>query len=277
MKLPLAKLGLATLAALSATASMGCLTSYSSSAPWSFQIVTYEYQGALPAQIVSGIGIDGNVVGSTTGGPSQGTVITFSASTGAGGILRLADSIEVPAVWNLIETSGPCAFSVGGNYPAHFHDVVNFFCADSFGGSSNGGFAVTNIPSNYWDIQTPAPTPPSSGAAGTMTGGSTLNPGDSLYSPSGNVMMSYQGDGNLVVYNNGNPVWSSGTAGVGTPGYASMQGDGNFVVYDSLGSPVWSSGTAGSYGAYLGLSDAGGFALFQSGGTAIWWTATGAF
>ncbi len=258
---------------------MACNDPYSSSAPWSFEIVTYEYQGTLPAQIVSGIAIDGSVVGSATGGTAQGTVVTFnSAFTGPGGILKLSDTIKVPAIWNLHEVSGPCAFSVGGNYTVHFHELVSLFCADSFGGSSNGGFAVTNVPSNYWDIQSPAPpAPPGSGASGTMTGGSYLYPGDSLYSPSGNVMMSYQGDGNLVVYNNGNPVWSSGTAGVSTPGFTAMQNDGNFVVYDSVGSPLWSSGTAGSSGAYLGLSDAGGFALFLSGGTAIWWTATGAF
>jgi hypothetical protein len=56
-----------------------------------------------------------------------------------------------------------------------------------------------------------------------------------------------QSDGNLVIYNSsGQPVWSSGTANMGTAPYSTvMQSDGNYVLYDANNTPLWSSGTNG--------------------------------
>lgn len=54
-----------------------------------------------------------------------------------------------------------------------------------------------------------------------------------------------QDDGHLVSYDkNGTVMWNSNNYGVGIPPYnAVMQGDGNFVIYDSDGSHVWASNT----------------------------------
>lgn len=53
--------------------------------------------------------------------------------------------------------------------------------------------------------------------------------------------LSWQGDGNLVLYNNGNALWASNTAGRGAGLY--FQGDGNLVIRDNSGQSIWSSGT----------------------------------
>ena len=83
----------------------------------------------------------------------------------------------------------------------------------------------------------------------------TLRAGESLTalaSHDGRFTLVYQGDGNLVLYATGAPLWDSQTAGQ-TVGQAVMQGDGNFVVYDADGHAVWNSETAGHSGAALHL------------------------
>src|SRR3954470_20287497 len=76
----------------------------------------------------------------------------------------------------------------------------------------------------------------------TLFSGEGLAPGQAI--SQGNTALVYQGDDNLVLYQNGNPIWAS-MAGLGIPaGSFQMQGDCNAVVYSQSG-PVWSSGTSG--------------------------------
>jgi hypothetical protein len=101
--------------------------------------------------------------------------------------------------------------------------------------------------------------------------GQSLAPGESLESPSGRHRLSYQTDGNLVIYGPGGGEWASNTAG--TPaGSAVMQGDGNFVVYDADGNGVWSTGTHGNPGAYAVMLESGNFAIMSADGWVLWWT-----
>ena len=59
-----------------------------------------------------------------------------------------------------------------------------------------------------------------------------LNQGENLIN--GPLMLSMQGDGNLVLYKNGTPTWASGSVGKGVGPYRLlMQSDGNLVVYGS--------------------------------------------
>jgi len=54
-----------------------------------------------------------------------------------------------------------------------------------------------------------------------------------------------QSDGNLVIRTaDGQPLWSSGTAGTGSNNRLVVQGDGNMVVYTDTNRAVWSSGVA---------------------------------
>ena len=92
--------------------------------------------------------------------------------------------------------------------------------------------------------QPPTPSPD------TLTAGGRLYPGQAVQSLDRRFALTYQTDGNLVLYGPGGvPRWS--TQAFSSPGYAEMQVDGNFVVYASNGTPVWASGTSGARGATL--------------------------
>jgi len=71
----------------------------------------------------------------------------------------------------------------------------------------------------------------------------------------GSFSLAMQNDGNLVLYSQSGPVWSTGTYGQNCGAsqcYASFQTDGSLAVYN--GSAVlWSSGTSGDPGAVLVL------------------------
>jgi hypothetical protein len=76
-------------------------------------------------------------------------------------------------------------------------------------------------------------------------------------SPSENLFLAMQGDGNLVLYQNGTALWDSNTAGQSCGANqcrAVFQTDGNFVVYNGS-TALWNSGTAGNAGAQLVLTD----------------------
>lgn len=131
-------------------------------------------------------------------------------------------------------------------------------------------------------VRVPVRGAPGPGGGGTGgTGGSpsaqTLGPGDSLFggqsasSPGGGAWLSYQSDGNLVVYrSDGTPLWASHTAGT-SPGSVTMQHDGNLVIYDAGGRPLWASHTSGHAGAWLALQDDGSLVVYGNG-TPLWRT-----
>jgi hypothetical protein len=88
-------------------------------------------------------------------------------------------------------------------------------------------------------------------AAGTFR----LNQGQSTTIANG-LVLTMQTDGNLVLYQNGAPIWFTGTSGQNCGAnqcIAVFQADGNFVVYNGA-TPLWNSGTGGQTGAELLLS-----------------------
>jgi hypothetical protein len=118
----------------------------------------------------------------------------------------------------------------------------------------------------------PASPPPS--GAGILNPGQSLNPGQTLASPNGRYVLKYQTDANLVLYDNGAPVWAincwPGCMNIGAAGVATMQTDGNFVVYNSGGSPVWHTYTNGNPGAHLAVQDDSNLIVYSSAGSALW-------
>ncbi|KAM0953372.1 putative bulb-type lectin domain-containing protein [Dioscorea sansibarensis] len=60
-----------------------------------------------------------------------------------------------------------------------------------------------------------------------------------------------QSDCNLVLYDNGKPVWASNTGGLAKHCYAILQSDGNLVVYNNNNHPVWASNTNVGQGYYV--------------------------
>jgi hypothetical protein len=102
-----------------------------------------------------------------------------------------------------------------------------------------------------------------------------LHAGQALYSPSERYELSMQTDGNLVAYDNGKAIWSSGTPGSGAADYLTMQTDGNLVIYTSAAKAVWSSNTPGSGSAdYLVMQDDGNLVLNTSAAKAVWSSGT---
>jgi hypothetical protein len=106
--------------------------------------------------------------------------------------------------------------------------------------------------------------------SGALAAGMALAPGDSVRSTNGTKTLTYQADGNLVVYGaNGTASWNSGTTGA-TPGAVVMQTDGNLVIYNSNGKAVWSSQTGGFNGAALAMQDDGNLVMYFEGSNAVW-------
>lgn len=104
----------------------------------------------------------------------------------------------------------------------------------------------------------------------------TLSPGEALSSPSGRYTLTYQTDGNLVLYRRPSAtlweaMWGSGTDG--RPGdVCVMQTDGNLVLYDVANRPIWASSTDGNPGSSLILRDSGVGVVLRPDGTAAWAT-----
>jgi len=118
------------------------------------------------------------------------------------------------------------------------------------------------------------PSPPPGGGADTLTAGARLYPGQAVSSLDRRFSLTYQTDGNLVLYGPGGvPRWS--TQVFSSPGYAEMQVDGNFVVYASNGVPVWASGTSGLLNARLVVHNDGNVVIYTSSNVSAWSTGTG--
>lgn len=118
-----------------------------------------------------------------------------------------------------------------------------------------------------------------------------LRVNERLVSPSGNVVLVMQSDGNLVTYKShcvGNPscaVWNSQTPRQQGSYFLAMQEDGNLVIYS--GTPannqgvVWNSQSPGAFGNYfLTLQDDENLVIYRGSGPisnqgAVWSTKTG--
>ena len=102
--------------------------------------------------------------------------------------------------------------------------------------------------------------------------GQSLEVNVPLVSANGAYQLMLQDDGNLVLYqNNGyKPLWSSDTEGKGGV-IMTFQEDGNFVVYTAGNVAVWASGTNGKGSAILIMQDDGNLVIYP---TAVWATNT---
>lgn len=112
------------------------------------------------------------------------------------------------------------------------------------------------------------------GAASTITvllaSGAQLAPDASVTSSDGTHRLTYQLDGNLVLYVvAGGARWSSGTPNT-SPGFAVMQTDGNLVVYDQANVPRFNTMTNGNPGAQLFFEVGGRLHVIHPDGRRLW-------
>lgn len=98
-----------------------------------------------------------------------------------------------------------------------------------------------------------------------------MKPGENLVSKNGQYQMSFQTDGNLVVYQGSKAIWASNTnVGVKSDKLA-FQTDGNLVLY-FMNYATWASGIYGSgyNNAYLVMQDDGILAAYNNG--SLYWS-----
>jgi len=120
--------------------------------------------------------------------------------------------------------------------------------------------------------------------ATTITGGQNLMPGQSWTSPDGRFTLSFQTDGNFVLYQGTKAIWDINKTiqmpSPWTPWRAGFQLDGNLVVYWKSGgyaSPetaIWDTNTQGNSGSVLKIQNDGNVVIYNSAGKAIWDTNT---
>ncbi len=85
-----------------------------------------------------------------------------------------------------------------------------------------------------------------------LTPGQRLLPGEVKVAEG--LLLTYQSDGNLVLYRKSQAVWATMT--FDPPGYVEMQGDGNLVMYNAQIVPIWATNTFGE-GAVLEMNSDG--------------------
>lgn len=109
-------------------------------------------------------------------------------------------------------------------------------------------------------------------ANNVLKSGQELRAGQSIVSPNGKTKLSFQADGNLVIYRDGKALWATGTNGKSAV-RAAMQVDGNLVVYTAANKALWASGTNGKKGAFLRLGDDSNLVMLL-GTTQVWQSGT---
>jgi len=212
-------------------------------------------------------------------GVSDDQAHTFtSSSTASGGTMSVG--VAIPGYWTDLQASSPRR---GGDfYRTNLNAVVasnpELILIESIDNAEENAHLIDTPEwgTRYLDITREyilgaPPTPVVVPSAGVMLPGDTLYPDfEAKCSSSRFFCLYYQGDGNLVLYQNrSSAVWSTGTTG-GNAGFATMQSDGNFVVYNGNGSPVWATGTNGHPGAYLVVHSDGDLVIYSPSGSILW-------
>jgi hypothetical protein len=121
-------------------------------------------------------------------------------------------------------------------------------------------------------VTPPVVTPPS--GCGVLAADASLAVNGAVTSCNGRFTFVHQGDGNVVLYDSGQPRWSTKTNGRATSVLA-MQGDGNLVLYAPGMRPLWHTRTHGNAGARLAVQDDGNVVLYAATGRVLWATGTG--
>jgi hypothetical protein len=203
-------------------------------------------------------------------------------------IYRIADNLPIWSSGTYGTSPGRAVMQSDGNFVVYNAAGAPVFHTSTFGNAgaflrlqNNASIVVLRgsdqvrlwgSPVPPWELN-PTPTPPPGGGLDTLTAGARIYPGQAVTSLDRRFSLTYQTDGNLVLYGPGGARWS--TQVFSSPGYAEMQVDGNFVVYASNGVPVWASGTSGVLNARLVVHNDGNVVIYSSSNVSVWATGTG--
>lgn len=179
----------------------------------------------------------------------------------------------VGPIWIRDDTANAVAlvFQSDGNLVAYGAGAVPLWASGTYapGGAlvmQNDGNLVIYKPGGI-PIWASKATPSFGQLPDRLLGGQQLDPGDALVSDNGNYALVAQGDGNLVVYGPGGPIWATGTSS-GSSALV-MQMDGNLVLYAN-GAPNWHTGNRDLSGVQLVMQDDGNAVIYRPDGTPIW-------
>lgn len=132
------------------------------------------------------------------------------------------------------------------NYTPHVQTRFFNYYTSWFGSTQGNGFILNN-----------------SLATNQLSQGTTMYGGDYIVSPNGKFVTTMQYDGNFVTYAGGRAVWNTGTAG-NYGNYVTFQSDGNLVVYNAGNSPLWWSSTWGMGANNTALQDDGNIHIYAN-------------
>jgi hypothetical protein len=135
------------------------------------------------------------------------------------------------------------------------------------------GIAWMNDFGMHFPIDVVASRAASNSSNTSLDSGQSINVGQFLLSPDTQSTLSLQTDGNLVLYSNFKPVWSSQVFTT-KANFLAMQADGNLVEYDNTGHALWASGTPSHPGAYLTTQTDGNLVIYSSSNVPLWSTST---
>ena len=145
------------------------------------------------------------------------------------------------------------------------------------------GNAVIFSPDNEsrWATNTVSAIPPSGPPAlgSAMLPGQTLPPREGLSSPNGKYTLTFQRNGNLVLFRNHSDgaqtyLWSTQTANRPAE-VCILQPDGNIALFDGDGNRHWISNAGYHPGSRLSVENDGKLLLRTPGGQTVWYTYTG--
>lgn len=107
----------------------------------------------------------------------------------------------------------------------------------------------------------------------SLAKGQTLTQGQYLLSPDTNSLLVLQEDGNLVLRNDFQVIWSTNTGGNPNSRLV-LQEDGNLVLYAFDNKVLWASGTNGTDSSRLTTQADGNLVLYKQSGGASWYSGT---
>jgi hypothetical protein len=160
----------------------------------------------------------------------------------------------------------------GATYGAGSRDLdLNIIHDDAWARWTNtsGQVVVDKPPVDKPPVAKPPVAKPVVGPAAILQADQSLARDAALTSANARFSFIHQPDGNVVLYGDGTPRWSSKTQGANTD-LLFMQGDGNLVLMDVGGQAVWNSKTNQNPGSHLELRDNGQAAIVAANGADLW-------
>lgn len=232
------------------------------------------------------------IVGATTSGDDRWLGGSNGSSNYGAGLDLFAPGDQVPSAYHTSDTAthsypgatsqaAPHVAGIAARYlglypnasPADVEEAIVGGASQVTVGNSVMGYPSPNLIANSEfldDSPPPPPNTPSCSENDCLLTDDALFAGWDLESQNMQYLLSYQGDGNLVMYDaSWNILWASNTNGYST-NRAVMQGDGNFVVYDGNWNAPWTSGTSCHDGAWLIVQNDGNLVIYNANGDPVW-------